>query len=583
MKKLIIGLAAVVVVGTAAGAAIAKFNPEILSDILPHKTSVTVPTIISGEKAFYSDVYIKEEEDGNRLAMSIPSEMAGCIATKKTDFDGDGQDEMLYLYFSQEDDGRYGLRAVMAEKNGDVYEPVAETVIDDTVLTSEPTPFLGDVNLFMTDVNGRVALTEELYATALLADGCSWSVKAYVYNGSEFENITYVCDAGSSFTDEEAAEKIAELNNSGFDVAAENTRLYSYGAADYLVNQMEAEEICNINISCSSGNENANAEFSEYLNGEREAVNPMVFTFAVPDDNISVSLNGQVLDFTDDQTPVMDEEHDRVLVPIRKIVESLGATVEWDGDNGIMVVHRGNNTVQFYMNSPQIKVNGRKKRLDAVPVVVNGRMLVPVRAISEAFGSEVSWNGEQQTVYISDDAEYATAQSVSEYASDGAGYQQAYADFLNGFDGSQFKFQLAYIDGDDVPEVIITPIETSSTLGLDMYTYAAGEVKKIEYPYLLGAYSTIRYKAGENIVDSSNGGQDGVFYDSILSIDNGSLVESKNLSWDTNTNEYLINDEAVSAEEYEQITNEILSDYAVASTETAMDINAENINSALGL
>ena len=45
-------------------------------------------------------------------------------------------------------------------------------------------------------------------------------------------------------------------------------------------------------------------------------------------------------------------------------------------------------------------VDGEKVTLDAVPIVISGRTLVPVRAIAEGLGATVSWDDSAKTVKI---------------------------------------------------------------------------------------------------------------------------------------------------------------------------------------
>jgi peptidoglycan/xylan/chitin deacetylase (PgdA/CDA1 family) len=48
---------------------------------------------------------------------------------------------------------------------------------------------------------------------------------------------------------------------------------------------------------------------------------------------------------------------------------------------------------------PSIYVNDKKIDFDVPPKIVNGRTLVPMRAIFEALGAEISWDANTQTVY----------------------------------------------------------------------------------------------------------------------------------------------------------------------------------------
>ena len=111
---------------------------------------------------------------------------------------------------------------------------------------------------------------------------------------------------------------------------------------------------------------------------------------------ISVNINGSVVDF--DQPPV--NENGRILVPLRAIFETLGADIQWDGDSQTVTATKGELQVSFTVGVALMNVNGKVISLDVPAKIVNGRTLVPVRAISEAFGCNVGWNQDTQTVLI---------------------------------------------------------------------------------------------------------------------------------------------------------------------------------------
>ena len=115
-----------------------------------------------------------------------------------------------------------------------------------------------------------------------------------------------------------------------------------------------------------------------------------------PKNAIEVSINGAILMF--DQPPVA--ENGRVLVPLRAIFESLGAEVNWIGETQTVTATRDNTEISLQLGSSDMYVNGNIKTLDVPAIALNGRTLVPVRAISEAFGCNVEWVQETQTVLI---------------------------------------------------------------------------------------------------------------------------------------------------------------------------------------
>ena len=113
---------------------------------------------------------------------------------------------------------------------------------------------------------------------------------------------------------------------------------------------------------------------------------------------ISVLVNNNKLIF--DQEPIL--ENDRTLVPLRKIFETLGAAVTWDERTQTVTAVKGSKKILLTINSPEMYVNESKITLDVPAQIRNSRTLVPVRAISEALGCRVEWDGASKTVIIND-------------------------------------------------------------------------------------------------------------------------------------------------------------------------------------
>ncbi len=115
-------------------------------------------------------------------------------------------------------------------------------------------------------------------------------------------------------------------------------------------------------------------------------------------DEITVIVNGKQVLF--DQKPIISEG--RTLVPLRAIFEALNSDVQWDDVTKTVTSSRGDIKISLQIGSSDMYVNDAVKVLDVPAQIVNGRTLVPVRAISEAFGAKVEWNGETKTVIITE-------------------------------------------------------------------------------------------------------------------------------------------------------------------------------------
>ena len=92
-----------------------------------------------------------------------------------------------------------------------------------------------------------------------------------------------------------------------------------------------------------------------------------------------------------DQIPVV--ENGRTLVPLRAIFETFGAQVAWDGDTNTVTATKDDVEVKLTIDSTVAYKNGEQITLDVPAKVVNGRTLVPVRFVSDCFDVNVEWDG----------------------------------------------------------------------------------------------------------------------------------------------------------------------------------------------
>ena len=112
---------------------------------------------------------------------------------------------------------------------------------------------------------------------------------------------------------------------------------------------------------------------------------------------VTVIVKGENVIF--DQKPVIIDG--RTLVPVRYVVEKLGYNVEWDGTTQTVYIKNSpmqNITVQG--ENIKVLVNNELIQFDVAPVIINGRTLIPIRAVVEKMGYTVEWDGDLQVVYI---------------------------------------------------------------------------------------------------------------------------------------------------------------------------------------
>lgn len=117
---------------------------------------------------------------------------------------------------------------------------------------------------------------------------------------------------------------------------------------------------------------------------------------------VSVVVNGQAVEFEDQQPVIIGG---RTLLPVRGVMEALGKTVTWDENEHRAVITDGSTTISLGIGDSIMRkktAEGEYEvQLDTVPMIINDRTCLPIRAAAEAFGAEVDWNDAVKTVIIS--------------------------------------------------------------------------------------------------------------------------------------------------------------------------------------
>ena len=125
-------------------------------------------------------------------------------------------------------------------------------------------------------------------------------------------------------------------------------------------------------------------------------------------DVISVLLNGQYIDFTDENGFAVNPEiiNGRTMVTMRKIFETFDMDVEWIGETRTAIARSAGKEITLQIDNEKAILNdgeiSGEVTLDAAPLIIEGRTLVPVRFIAESLDLVVDWDSEKRTVIILD-------------------------------------------------------------------------------------------------------------------------------------------------------------------------------------
>lgn len=112
--------------------------------------------------------------------------------------------------------------------------------------------------------------------------------------------------------------------------------------------------------------------------------------------DVTVQLDGTPLSCR--HAPVI--ENDRVLVPMRDIMEPLGYEVVWNDTDRSITAKDSDTTMLLTINNAYATVNNTQVVLDAAPRIIDDVTMVPLRFMADYSGASVSWNADTYTVSI---------------------------------------------------------------------------------------------------------------------------------------------------------------------------------------
>ena len=112
---------------------------------------------------------------------------------------------------------------------------------------------------------------------------------------------------------------------------------------------------------------------------------------------IRVEVDGSPVQFNDTQPRMIDG---RVLVPLRGVLEHMGATVFWDPSRRLVTAKQGQRDISLYIGQRSAQVDGRTVPLDVPAMIIGGSTMVPLRFMGESLGADVMWLSSSRTVKI---------------------------------------------------------------------------------------------------------------------------------------------------------------------------------------
>jgi hypothetical protein len=120
---------------------------------------------------------------------------------------------------------------------------------------------------------------------------------------------------------------------------------------------------------------------------------------AVP---ISIFINDQLI-LTDSDPVILNST---TFVPIRFIAEAFAVEkILWNEEEESVVMLSGDKNIKFYINQSVAYINDEEYQLEAAPIILNNRSMVPIRFIAENLDCVVEWDSYTSSVLITKELE----------------------------------------------------------------------------------------------------------------------------------------------------------------------------------
>jgi len=114
-------------------------------------------------------------------------------------------------------------------------------------------------------------------------------------------------------------------------------------------------------------------------------------------EGVNLSVNGNKLENLT-MPPIIF--NGRTLVPAREVFEPIGAVVDWKEDTQEVFIAFEDTIVILKIGSSNANVNGKVKEISPPAKIINGKTMIPVRFVAEAFGIKVIWEDETRSIFI---------------------------------------------------------------------------------------------------------------------------------------------------------------------------------------
>ena len=117
-------------------------------------------------------------------------------------------------------------------------------------------------------------------------------------------------------------------------------------------------------------------------------------------DGITVTVDNRIIHFPDQQPILLNG---RTYVPVRFVAESFDAEVSFEDESQTVTIAQDEYVISLQVDNMQLTTPEGEVEMDVAPVLLNDRVLIPIRFVVEALSGSVDWDNDTQTVVIMND------------------------------------------------------------------------------------------------------------------------------------------------------------------------------------
>ena len=266
----------------------------------------------------------------------------------------------------------------ITEETTETTEATTEEITEETTeATTEAVTFAPGIDIDV--LNSNYFQIQDNYGNIYIYVYTGTDVKLYTQDGKEADvdiltgnDIQIVGDGGPLASTEATTETTTVCSKSGHSGSSGGHR-----------------RIKSVSTTTEATTETTTKDMQAHVSQDKKTVRMQI-------GNNSMYVDGSI--YETNSSPYISQGY--TLVPLRCISAVFDAQVGWDNDTKTAYINTDSAQTCFTIDSDRMVVNGCYEKIPKSAELCAGRTYVPIRALGEALGADVSWIQDTKTVLV---------------------------------------------------------------------------------------------------------------------------------------------------------------------------------------